>query len=144
MMAAQVQIQSVQAAGQNIIVTFTVVLSGNYPTGGDSLNFTSSGTLPAIQDPAFVGMVAAIESSNLLQADVWSQGGQQIAGASSVSYDVVRTTSGSPPSCNPATGLKLKVGAVGANPTTEHAASAYEAAYTGDAVTGMAVFTKLL
>lgn len=143
-MAAQVQIQSVKADGQVLYVTFVVVLSGNYPTGGDPLNFTSGGVLPAIQDPAFIGMVAAVESSNLLQADVWSQAGQQIAGASSVSYDVVRATTGSPPSCNPATGLKLKVGAVGVNPTTEHAAAGYEAAYTGDSIAGMAIFTKLL
>lgn len=142
-MAAQVQIQSIQANAAMIYVTFAVVLSGNYPTGGDPLNFTSGGVLPAIQDPAYIGMAAAIESSNLLNIDVWSQGGAGVSGANTVAYNPVRTTSGSPATCNPATGVKLKCGVLNTY-GTEHAAAGYEAAYTGDQITGMAVFQKLL
>jgi len=143
-MAAQVQIQSVDAAGQNIYVVFKVVLSGNYVAGGDPLNFTGGGTLPATQDPAFIGLVAAIESSSLLQISVESQGGAQIAGASTTNYSSLVSPSGSPTTINPQTGVKLKVQALGNNFSVEHAAAAYEAAYLNDIITGFAVFNKLL
>lgn len=143
-MAAQVQITNVDASTQSIYVTFNVVLSGSCPSGGDPLNFTGGGTLPAIADPQFVGLLPAVESSSLLQIDVWSQGGASINGANSVNYSPVVTKSGTPSTINPATGVKLKVAALGASPTTEHSATSYESQYTGDSITGMAVFTKLL
>lgn len=142
--AAQVQINNVDATGACVAVTGYIVLSGNYVTGGDPLNFTGSGTLPAIADPSFVGILAAIESSGLLNLDVWSMGGSMIGGSNSTDYDVNCTKSGSPAIISPQTGAKLKVGALGATPTTEHAANGYESQYTGDIVAFMAIFTKNL
>lgn len=146
-MAAQVNITAVDAAGQFIIVCFNVVLTGAYPTNGDPLNFTGSGTLPVAADPGYVGPLPAVESSNLLQVDVWSQGRGSINGANSTNYDPSVTKSGTPATINPQTGVKLVVAALQAQGTAkdaEHTASNYEAAYLNDIITGQAVFTKLL
>lgn len=140
-MAAQVSIQTVDALGAQIYCTFNVALSGNYVTGGDPLNFTSGGTLPATQDPAYIGLVAAIESSTLLQLDVWDQSGNAINGANTINVAAVKS------STSPATGAKIKAAALQAQGTAkdqEHAASSYEASYTGALITGFAVFTKML
>lgn len=138
---AQVSLQTVDALGAEIYVSFNVALSGNYVTGGDPMNFTSGGTLPATQDAAYIGLVAAVESSQLLQLDVWDQSGAQIAGANSINVAAVKSGT------SPATGSKIKVAALQAQGTAkdaEHAANAYEAAYTGASITGFAIFTKLL
>jgi hypothetical protein len=142
-MPAQVQITTIDATGDAIYATFNVVLTGAYPVGGDPLNFTGSGTLPVIADPAFVGLIAAIIGSNLLNVDVWSQGGNSLSAANQTAYSTACTKTNNV--INPATGVKLKVTTL-ASPSTpaEHAAGAYEAAYLGDLVTGMAVFTKHL
>lgn len=140
-MPAQVSLQTVDALGAEIYVSFNVALSGNYPTGGDPLNFTSGGTLPATQDAAFVGLLAAVESSQLLQLDVWDQSGAAINGANTINVAAVKS------SANPATGGKIKVAALqtqGTSKDAEHAASAYEAAYTGASITGFAIFSKLM
>jgi hypothetical protein len=137
-MAAQVSIQTVDALGAEIYVSFNVALSGSYVTGGEPLNFTGSGTLPVTQDASYVGLVAAVESSNLLQVDCWSQGGNL-----SFQYVPIVTKAGSPSIISPQTGVKLKVSA-SASFGTEHAASAYEAGITGDSVTGFAIFTKMI
>jgi len=141
-MAAQVSIQAVDAAGQNIYVVFKVTLSGNYPTGGDPLNFTSGGTLPVTQDAAFVGLVAAVESSGLIQVFVESQNRGFINGGNTVNYSPV-VTLGANNLINPQNGVKLVCGVLNTY-GTEHSAGAYEAAYTGDIITGYALFTKLL
>jgi hypothetical protein len=138
-MPAQIQINNVDATGAVICVTGYIILSGNYPTGGDPLNFTT-----AIADPSFVGMLPAVESSGLLNLDVWSMGGSMIAAGNSTDYDVVCVKAGSPALISPATGAKLKVGTLGTSPTTEHAAGAYESQYTGDIIAFMAEFTKNL
>lgn len=140
-MSAQVQINNINAIGGAITISGFIVLSGTYPTGGDPLNFSGNGTLPVTADPSFVGMVAAVESSALLNLDVWSMGGSSIA-ASATGYNVVCTKTGTPSLINPQTGVKLKVAALGAS--TEHAASSYEAGYTGDIVAFQATFTKML
>lgn len=140
-MAAQVQINNIQAIGGAIVATGFIVLSGTYPTGGDALNFTGNGTLPVTADPSFIGMVASIISSAVLNLDVWSMGGSSIA-ASATGYSAVCTKTGTPSLINPQTGVKLKVAALGAS--TEHAASTYEAGYTGDIVAFQATFVKML
>lgn len=144
-MPAQVNITNVDAYGQSIYITFNVVLSGAYTVGGDTLNFTGSGTLPVGVDPQFVGLLPAVESSSCLNADVWSQGGGSIGAANQTLYNIVLTKTGTPSIISPATGIKIKVAAL-ATPSTpaEHAGSSYESQYTGDFITGMAVFTKLL
>ena len=131
-MAAQVSIQTVDALGAQIYCTFNVACSGNYPTGGDPLNFTAGGTLPVTQDPAYIGLVAAVESSQLLQLDVWTQGG-----------NLARDYVANKVSTNPATGGKLKMNTAKGS-TTELAAGAYPGDVTADLITGYAVFTKML
>ena len=143
-MAAQIQINNVEASGQAIYVCGFIVLSGNYPTGGDPLNFTGRATLPAIADPSFVGLLAAVESSGLLNVDVWSVAASGLNGANSTGYTTATTKAGSPAIISPATGVKLQVAALSATPTTQHAAAGYESQYTGDTIAFMAVFTKLL
>ncbi len=142
-MAAQVQITNVNSGGNSIYVTFNVALSGSYVTGGDPLNFTSGGTLPAIADPTFVGLLAGVESC--INIDVWSMGGNSISAGNQTLYSIAVTKSGTPSTINPQTGMKLKVAAL-ASPSTqaEHGATSYESQYLTDVVTGMAVFTKLL
>lgn len=134
-MAAQIQINSVDATGQNVVVTGFIVLTGNYPTNGDPLNFAL-----AIADPTYVGMLPAVESSGLLNIDAWSMAGSQI-GANFTDYDVSCTKAGSPPIISPVTGAKLKCAAL-ATPGTEHSAGAYESQYLNDLIAFMAVFTK--
>lgn len=143
-MPAQVQINNVDASAQSIYVTGFIVLSGTYPTGGDPLNFTGGGTLPATQDPSFVGLLAALESTSILNVDVWSMNGSTINGASSTNYSPVVTKSGTPATINPATGVKLKTAALSATPSTEHSNIGYESQYTGDILAFMCVATKLL
>lgn len=138
-MPAQIQINNIDASGGSIKVTGIIVLSGNYPTGGDTLNFAT-----ATADPTFIGLLASLISSSILNLDVYSMSGQQIAGSSSIAYDPVLTRAGTPLVCNPATGAKLKCSAVGTSQTTEHSAASYESQYTGDLTGFTAVFQKLL
>lgn len=138
-MAAQVQINSILPFGNVILAAGFIVLSGNYSSGGDLLNFAA-----ALQDPSFIGLVPAIESTSLLNLDVWSMNGSGINGSNSTNYNVRTQSTGSPAMINPASGVKLKVAALSATPSTEHAAAAYEAQYTGDVIAFMAVFTKML
>lgn len=127
---SQVSIQTVDALGAEIYVSFNVITSGSYVNGagGDVLNFTSGGTTPAVQDPAYIGLVAAIESSTLLQLDVWSQAG-----------NLANQYAANKVSSSPATGGKYKIGAANTF-GTELASGAYPA----DQITGFAIFTKLL
>jgi hypothetical protein len=138
-MPVAVNINSVEASGGNITLTGFLVLSGTYPTGGDTVNLAA----PSV-DPSFVGQVPYSPSSVVLNFDVWSGGGANINGANSVAYGAVLTKTGTPAVVNPATGVKLKVAALNASPSTEHANSSYESQYTGDTVQFMAVLTKMI
>lgn len=137
-MAAQVSISTVNALGAAIFVSFNVVLSGSYATGGDALNFSPSGTLPVTADSTYIGLLPQIMSSDLLQVDVWSQGGNIL-----FQYIPTVTRAGTPSVISLQTGVKLKVSA-SATFGTEHAASSYEAGITADIITGSAIFTKHL
>lgn len=136
-MSAQVQIQNIDGQSGSLKVTGIIVLSGNYATGGDVLNFAA-----ATQDPTFIGLVPAIESQSLLNLDVYSMNGSSIGGANSTAYSPVLTRTGTPSVVNPSTGAKLKCAALNASPSTEHAAAVYESQYTGDLIGFTAVFTK--
>ena len=138
-MPAAIAINSVDATGATLNVTGFITLSGNYPTGGDPLNFAL-----ATADPSYVGMLAAVESSTLLNIDVWSMTGSAIHAGNSTGYNPVCTKAGTPSIISPSTGVKLKCAALGSSPTTEHSAAAYESQYTGDTIAFMAVFTKNL
>jgi hypothetical protein len=128
-MSWNVLISSIDAAGQTIYVTFnlSLVQAGGYTTnvGGDAINFATAG-----QDPSFIGMLAAVESSQLVNIDMWSMGG-----------NVARSYFPNKVGVSPATGAKLKIGgAFGA----ELGTGAYPSDVIADTVTGMAVFTHML
>jgi len=113
--------------GPSTIVGFNVTPSGNYSTGGDTLNFAA-----ATPDPNFEGLVPAIlNAAAPLQVAVWSQGGNLAN-----DYAPVQPTPNSQ-------SWKLKICA---NNTfgTELAAAAYAAPVTTDLITGEAVFPSLL
>jgi len=137
-MSAQVYIRTVEAQGQTIRVTGGITLTGSYVAGGDPLNFTGGGTLPALQDPAFVGLIPAAISSNLTDLTVASQGGNLVN-----NFVATLTKTGTPATCNPATGAKLKICAASSF-GTEFTAGAYSAALLADNIAFEATFIKLL
>lgn len=129
-MPSVVSITGIDTLGALLWVIFNVTTSGNYTTavGGDVLNFTSSGANPVVQDPAYIGMLAAVESSQLLQLDVWSQGGNLI---NQYVPNVVSTS--------PASGGKYKIGA-----NSSFGTELGTGAYPADKIAGCAVFTRML
>jgi hypothetical protein len=127
-MAITVQISGVDASGDVLVVTFNLVASGNYATnGGDVCNFAT-----AIADPTYIGPLPAVVSSQLLQFDVWTQGGN-------LTRDYVANKVGT----SPASGAKFKINQAKGS-TSEQNAGAYPSDVTADSITGMAVFTKLI
>jgi hypothetical protein len=122
-MSIAVAISYVAPVGNGQIrVGFNMTLSGNYVPGGDTINFAT-----ATQDPAFVGMVAAVEALGApISMDVWDAGG----GLQSGLFAVIGT--------NP-TNCKMKV-------ATAFNTEAGAVAYSGLGIVkpvGEAVFVKL-
>src|SRR5271166_2544258 len=123
-MSAQVQISNVQPMGNQFRVAFNVILTGNYPTGGDTLNFAT-----ATQDPNFVGMVPMVDASQgPISLDVWDMGGNITNGV----FPVL--------GANP-TNSKLKFTSAF---NTELGAGAYPASITSSKIAGEAIFNKML
>jgi hypothetical protein len=119
-MALQLTLQNVDASGVVVWVTGTIAASGNYSTGGDTLDWTqimnqavaASGAVPSAQSPQ--------------QVAIWSQNG---------SFNQYSPLQGS--------GLnnwKLKVAAPGG---TEIGAGAYPGGVTGDIIVFQAQFKRL-
>lgn len=127
-MALQVQITSVDASESGVIgVSFNIVPSGSYATGGDALDFTK-----AIQDPSFAGLLAGIISSQgPLSLSVWDAGGN--LGTNIVGGVVMGSTL-----------ANSKVKFIGATANTELAAGAYPAGITSSKQQGYAIFPKLV
>jgi len=124
-MSLQVKITSVQAVGQQLRVAFNLIPSGNYTTavGGDTLDFTT-----AVPDPAFVGMLAAIESFGpALSLDVWDAGGNLANGI----FPVIGTALNN---------NKVKFTSAF---NTELGSGAYPGSITGSKLQGEAIFNKL-
>jgi hypothetical protein len=119
-----VSITKVIADDQDGTVYFNLLLSGNYPTGGDTVNFET-----AVQDPAFEGNFAGIPASLApISLDIWDASGEilfQIA-------PILGTTQAN---------CKVKFGA-SATFGTQLAAGAYPAGLTGASLQGVAVFHK--
>lgn len=125
-MAAVVKILSISAAGPQLRVLFNITLSGNYPAGGDIIDFTQ-----ATKDPNFQGISEVVESSLAPQnLDVWDQGGL-------INNQVTAIRGTTPANC------KVKIGAA-ASFGTEFSAGAYSAALLAATLTGEAVFAKLI
>lgn len=70
-MSISVSIQNVDALDNIVIVSGVLIATGNYVTGGDTVDFTK-----AVQDPLFSGLQPNIPSSKAPQCfDIWSAGG---------------------------------------------------------------------
>jgi hypothetical protein len=125
-MAIAMAIQYISAQGSQLRVGFTLTPSGNYPTGGDTVDFTT-----ATQDPEFVGPVAAVEAFGPpLSLDIWSD-----AGNTALGYFPIEGT----------TNKNCKVKIVTAF-NTEASAGAYSsvaASALTDSIVGEATFNKL-
>jgi hypothetical protein len=108
-----VQQQNVDASGHQVYGVGSIALSGNYPSGGETLDFTTlAGIVPSSSPPVNV----AVESQN-------GNGG----------YYVPQKGSG-------LNNWKLRVFQSGG---TELAAGAYPGVFTGDIVSFTATFPKL-
>jgi hypothetical protein len=114
-MALAITITAMDAAADNVYVFGTLAASGNYSTGGDTLDFTTVGAqIPASQAPV----------------QVWA------GGTTGDSYSFVRA--GSPTLANG----KIKINTTS---NTELASGAYPARITGDTnIQFEAVFSKLI
>lgn len=134
-MAATVQINAVEGSGQFIIAYFTVVLSGSYVQGGDTVNF-----LTAIQGSGFIGQAGPwLPSSGnpIIDLDFWSVGGN----LSNTYTPVIGTGASALSTCK----IKVTTGSAGgASGYTELGAGAYPAAVTGDTINGQLVLNKLV
>lgn len=110
--------------GQQIRVLFNLILSGVYPAGGDTLDFTQ-----IVQDATFQGLFGNIPSSQPpQQVDIWSQNGN-LANHYYPVLGVLQTNS------------KVKIDSAF---NTELNAGAYPASVTGDKIIGEAIFPKMI
>lgn len=128
-MALAITITAIDSTPQGgFEITFNVVASGSYVTGGDTLNFST-----ATPDPLFTGAFAGIPGSGAgpMQLDVWSQNGF----VTNPYFPVIGSN---------ITNSKLKIlNAYGTS--TEVTAGTYAANAAGvltDKITGFAVFPK--
>jgi hypothetical protein len=113
----------IDSTGPVTRVGFNIVASGSYVAGGDTLNLSTAGA-----DPAFVGMVPAIEAlGGPIDFDVWDAGGNIANGV----FPVKGTTAAT---------CKVKFTSAF---NSELSAGAYPAALTGATLMGEAVFNKL-
>lgn len=128
-MAIAIQVDKIESGGVDLYVSGVLVASGNYVTGGDTVDFTGvSSVLSMASDQS--GPANQITSQFLKAFSAWSEGGLL-----SYQYAPVCPASGS------LSAAKLKVGA---NNTfgTELSAGAYPAAVTGDTIKFEARFKK--
>lgn len=126
-MALAVQITSLEASGQQLCLNFNLVASGNYSTGGDTVDFTQAVAAAALQNPAWAGVVET--SQGPVNLSIWSAGGNLTRNYAAKQGTALNNS-------------KLKLG--GATYNSELAAGAYPADVTGDTIQGVAVFNKLL
>lgn len=125
----QVSIQSIEAIGTAVRVRGKLIPTGNYATGGDTVDFTAAAVAPVVLDPSFSGVASAIPSSQpLTQFDVWTQGGNLT--------DVYIPKIGSAQNNNL---VLVQVASTG----SELAPGAYPAAVLNDNIGFIAVFQKL-
>jgi len=125
-MAIKVSIQNVIAliGGQGaLLVTGVLIPSGNYPAGGDTVDFTA-----AVADPALVGGAGPFIDSALPveNYDAWSQGGN----IANTYFPIVGSTQKN---------CKLKIASSFGG---ELVAGAYPAAVLADNIGFSAVFSK--
>ena len=123
-MAISVSIQNVDSLDNMVQVTGRLILTGNYVTGGDTVDFTK-----AVQDALFTGLQPNIPSSlPPFNFDAWSQGGNLVNSFSTI----IGTAQNN---------CKLKISAASTF-GTEFSAGAYSAALLADNVAFMALFAK--
>jgi len=113
----------IDATGPQIRAGFKLAASGNYSTGGDTVNLAG-----AAAAPSFIGMVPQIEALGApIAFNVWDQSGQ-------ITY-IIAPVAGTTQSNN-----KVKFATA---LTSELSADAYPAGLTGAQLVGEAVFNKL-
>lgn len=128
-MAIAISLQNVNADDNIVQVAGKLVFSGNYSTGGDTLDFSGVNS-PISVDPAFQGLYPFIPSSGApTDLDVWSVNGN-------LQFQYV------PIQGSTLANSKVKLSA-SATFGTELAAGAYPAGVTGDVVNFYAQFKKL-
>ena len=127
-MAIAVQVTQMEASGQQIYLTFNLVASGNYVTGGDTIDFTKLVAASSNLNAQWAGVVAA--SLPPINFTVWTAGGNL-----SRDYVGIQGTA--------MNNSKIKMNTTKGS-TTELAAGAYPADVTADTIQGSATFNKLL
>ena len=127
-MSIAIQITQMESSGQQIYLTFNLIATGNYSTGGDTIDFTKAVVATSNLNAQWAGIVEA--SLAPVNFTVWTAGGNLsrdyvgIQGAALNNSKIrMNTTKGS---------------------TTELAAGAYPADVTADIIQGSATFNKLL
>jgi hypothetical protein len=126
-MALAISAASIDMTQKHLIMTCTIVASGNYTTGGDTLNFQTATFTPGIALPATVAPTF-VEIKSL-----------STSGASGYDYEFK-------PGTTPANGLMqvFQAPSSGSNPLAEIPGSptAYPAGVTGDTIICKAWFKK--
>lgn len=125
-MPLAISITGSDPSGQGVVfVSGNITPSGNYPMGGDTLDFTA-----VSQDPNFFGVMATIDSSQPpTQLSIWSQNGNLLRQYVPIIGAALNNS-------------KMKVSGSGTF-GTELAAGAYPADVTADKITFSATFKKL-
>lgn len=123
-MALAVNVQSIDAKGDMVVVKGKLVASGSYTTGGDTVDFTA-----LTFDALFTGPSQVIGTSGApVQFGVWSEGGNVTRAYSGLIGSALNNN-------------KVKFG--GSTYASELAAGAYPADVTGDTIAFEASFKKL-
>jgi hypothetical protein len=124
----QVQVTAVKSEGDHLRVSFNLVASGNYVTGGDTVDFTKA----TIDPTATSGKVAAavpIQSDQApVEFDVWDSGGNIANGV----FPVIGAAQNN---------NKVKFTSAF---NTELGAGGYPPAITGSKLQGEAIFPKFI
>jgi hypothetical protein len=122
--ATSVSITKIIDDGQDCMVCFNLPLSGNYVTGGDTVDLTK-----AVQDALFQGNAVQLPTNLIpVNFDLWDTSGQ-------IAYAVYPVTG------TAQNNYKVKFSA-SATFGTELAAGAYPATLLASKIQGMAVFHK--
>lgn len=127
-MALQVQVTAVQSIGDQLRVSFNVVASGNYATGGDTLDFTKATVDPTATSGKVAAGVPVQSDMGPIELDVWDAGGNIANGV----FPVIGSTQAN---------NKVKFTSAF---NTELAAGAYPASITGSKLQGEAIFPKFI
>jgi len=124
-MPLAVQIDNIECGNDSIFVTGRLIPSGNYPAGGDTVDFTNT-----TASTFFTGVSAAIPSAQPpVQFGAWSQNGNLLNQFVPIIGSAMNNS-------------KLKISAASSF-GTDFGANPYSAALLADVITFSATFKKL-